>query len=318
MSGMDIERQESVREKWVEANAAVPSEGVLYHYTSFDGIFGIARERAIWATESTYLTDASEFRFGLDLLKEGVHARMTSGSVQETNELLRQFLRFLNDGTIKSTRVFVVSFSQNRDQLSQWRGYTPEDLGVSVGFGKAKLRRLAESQGFHLAPCVYSPNDQNEIVSKIINLVLLAERDRVVGYEYWTWFQQNVSTVLSLLLQIKHPAFHEEREVRLISNNAYLEKEIEYRVTRSSVIPYVRFYLPRYEVDPECDEPDELRRTGDIPDETWLDIHSVFMGPSSLDGQRTVGSLHRALRRAKVYMEYNVCRSTIPYTPRVR
>jgi hypothetical protein len=47
-----------------------PINGPLYHYTSVDALFGMLKNKALWATNVHYLNDASETEFGLRLMRE--------------------------------------------------------------------------------------------------------------------------------------------------------------------------------------------------------------------------------------------------------
>ena len=50
---------------------------------------------------------------------------------------------------------FVASFSENGDQLSQWRAYCPKGNGFSIGFRYSDLSYLLKTTGFRLVKCIY-------------------------------------------------------------------------------------------------------------------------------------------------------------------
>src|SRR3954471_6369229 len=101
----------------------------LYHYTSQEGLLGIVRDRAIWASKITFLNDTTELRLALELAQQAVLAASTDRNIR--NALL-QDLDLMKSGSIN---IFVCSFSTHADQLSQWRGYTQLGYGYSIGFG---------------------------------------------------------------------------------------------------------------------------------------------------------------------------------------
>src|SRR5258708_287861 len=49
-------------------STSIPDE--LFHYTDAKGLLGIIQDKSIWASSVYYLNDASEVRYGSDLLVE--------------------------------------------------------------------------------------------------------------------------------------------------------------------------------------------------------------------------------------------------------
>lgn len=54
----------------------------LWHYTDFGGLYGIIRERKIWASSLLYLNDATEFAYTYDMVK-AAFAKILEGLSQE-------------------------------------------------------------------------------------------------------------------------------------------------------------------------------------------------------------------------------------------
>lgn len=44
----------------------IPLPPVLYHYTTQTGLLGILQGNCLWATDSRYLSDSSEYSYGLE------------------------------------------------------------------------------------------------------------------------------------------------------------------------------------------------------------------------------------------------------------
>jgi hypothetical protein len=146
-----------------EANEAsgLQKEELLYHYTSQRGLLGILVENAIWATHINYLNDASEFKRGLGIVRRHVQKIRIDPLTQtfgNSPEVTAQFLeKTLRDsvgqalGIMDQVDVFVASFfdssncSSDRsakdagDVLEQWRAYSGDTVGISIGFDKSNL-----------------------------------------------------------------------------------------------------------------------------------------------------------------------------------
>jgi len=115
-------------------------KGLLYHYTSADGLIGILKSGHIFATHIRYLNDSQEMLDSLSHL-EG----FLEGFDPDVRPHLKRFLE-------SSVRVFacgagayVVSFTDDAaalvgteqlpgDRLNQWRAYSRPGKGFSLGF----------------------------------------------------------------------------------------------------------------------------------------------------------------------------------------
>jgi hypothetical protein len=208
-----------------------------YHYTSFDAALNIAKSRSLWATSVHYLNDEEEFRVGHRAILGGLE-RATRKWPQ--SKLLQALIKRLQSW--EQPYVFVFSFSEVGDQLSQWRGYCPNGFGVSIGFPKPLIETRANQHGFDFAPCVYDEMVQIGLVAEIIQEALRAE-------ELATHSLQALTTAYLLRFvtvapRLKHRSFSEEREWRLISSAIFgTDSRIKYRAARSMMIPYYEFAL---------------------------------------------------------------------------
>ena len=111
----------------------------LYHYTDANGLLGILDQREIWCTHIAYLNDAKEYRVGIDLWNE-----MLKDLDEQPPTEVRAFVRAARarlqykqpmEQLLKSrAHFFVASFSEEDDDLAQWRGYSGSGPKFSIGF----------------------------------------------------------------------------------------------------------------------------------------------------------------------------------------
>jgi hypothetical protein len=142
----------------------------LYHYTSQEGLIGIASTRTIWATNIRYLNDAKEFEYAICLLYEVLNKLSERLQVSKIYYSTLDIIRHLVDevGNV-DFQVNVSSFSEDGNSLSQWRAYCPSAAGFSVGFDMMRLKSLGKSQGFKLAKCSYDEKHQFLVLNSLIN-----------------------------------------------------------------------------------------------------------------------------------------------------
>jgi hypothetical protein len=135
----------------------------IFHYTSQAGLLGIIRSKSIWATSIHHLNDATEFDYALRMLKriigeqsqDGIGANLAKKLIEDAN------------GSAQ-INLFVACFSQKPDLLSQWRAYSPNGNGYSIGFRHSQLAAQMSKQRFVLAPCIYDPKKQEGLIRELV------------------------------------------------------------------------------------------------------------------------------------------------------
>lgn len=145
------------------------------HYTNQRGLLGIMGSESLWATNIKFLNDEYEFQHALDLIKDIIQkSNMKMGypdyDVYEkyVAELKKQ-LESLN--SYKSESIFTLSFSEETDLLSQWRGYCPENNGYCIIFDVATLfDRIKEIYGSaHFVEYVYEEDRKISQIKEVFN-----------------------------------------------------------------------------------------------------------------------------------------------------
>tara|TARA_R110000823_G_scaffold119998_17_gene244536 strand:- start:40434 stop:41306 length:873 start_codon:yes stop_codon:yes gene_type:complete len=228
--------------------AAVPQD-TLYHYTTMSGLLGIVGGRELRASDIRYMNDSAELRHTLDLLSSHVTQRIIAGVDNPT--LLKQLLEWLSHRVVSGSLLMGASFRANGNLLSQWRGYSVHGKGVSLGFDPAHILDCAARQQFQVGKCLYDPAAQAALVEQIIDAVeqLASQQapDHAAG-EAPSWqhvFEQIEGDLLRIAAVLKHPAFAEEQEWRLVSPliTRCHEHPVRFREGHSMLVPYYAFEL---------------------------------------------------------------------------
>jgi Protein of unknown function (DUF2971) len=141
--------------------------------------------------------------------------------------------------------VFVASFSENPDLLSQWRAYTGGGAGFSIGFQTENILSRAVKQHFRLVKCIYDPSIQKRIIKKLLASVCA----HYVRTREFTLVSLRCALLMAgVAAVLKHPSFAEEREWRIVSDYMYghpFDNKIatKWRPGHSTLIPYTEFLL---------------------------------------------------------------------------
>ena len=234
----------------------------LGHYTTGPGLIGIIESRIIHCTNIRYLNDASEFEYGISLLEQVASpiGRMPgrSGKVAyyalNTPNLDMASLARLGINQL-GREYYVACFSEDSNQLGQWRAYSGGLGGYCLEFGARHLQALATGHGASLRRCIYDEDEQMEMLLHFLHSVMTRSIEpalegrappakqaieNTVGY-----FLRNA---LAGLFQVfKHPSFREEQEWRLIKAPQTAEEfsARKFKPKTELIVPYIEFDLTR-------------------------------------------------------------------------
>jgi hypothetical protein len=273
----------------------------LYHYTSINGLIGIAESKKIWATNIYYLNDAAEITHASDILSKDISKRVES-SIGDEKDFLEQFLDWLKLFIRVPHHLFVVALTEEGNLLSQWRSYTPHGKGVSIGFEPKTLMRKIKAQNIKIGKCLYLIHEKEALMSELLDRMIITFHNEKKSYDssrfhpsqkYFGIIQNYTGDILQTFSVIKHPKFSEEREWRLVSPYfpKYTVPEIKFREGASMLVSYI-------EVD-----------FGDIRDGETI-FKEVYFGPTP-HVNLTMSSLSSYLSNKGVC--YNTINSCIPY-----
>ncbi len=258
--------------------------GLLYHYTSFDGLLGILRSGKLWASSIHHLNDAREIIFALEKFTEIVKEESERKPGRFDRDTLNGLAGVIDSLSLVTKRVglqmnivyeYVATFSEAGDLLSQWRGYCPGYGGVSIGFNPRELRSMGERHGFDFGPCRYDEAGQTELLRDVMEQVAAFVHDQaevaqggplpliskaISGHYDIIWPAH--PQLLQVAAIIKHSGFKEEKEWRLVSKTGAANLlGVEFRVSPTTIVPYLSIPL-----------------VGDEEDST-LPIKEIVVGP---------------------------------------
>jgi hypothetical protein len=226
-------------------NTPTPPD-TLYHYTNREGLFGILSSFTLWASSSQYLNDATEVAYSTELIAEIANDLRA----KTTDWFEKQFLAHaiqMNSAIDFKRQLFICSLSEKDDLLSQWRAYGKPGNAYSIGFNSGILTNLLKEHHVLLAPCLYERDAQVLRARELIATAFrefcaegFVEKDAQTSPLSPKLTQAMTNVHLAFVQAaalIKHPAFYEEREWRLIRIGPLTK--FEFRAGGSYLIPYI-------------------------------------------------------------------------------
>lgn len=226
----------------------------LYHYTGIGSLLGIAKNESLWASSISYMNDSKEIVLACETVEKVLRAELVFGVDNEELQFLKQFVEWTKTCSQVANTIFVFSLSEKPSLLSQWRSYTPHGKGVSLEFSPSKVNEIARNSDMKIAKCVYEPAEQKEVIGILIDKLLANFRLELPTMDitnkppnecYFDFIRQYTGEILQVLAIIKHSAFREECEWRLISSNIphFKDSRLKFREGASMLIPYIELGL---------------------------------------------------------------------------
>ena len=104
---------------------------MIYHYTSVDTLIKVLESQSLWASDLTKMNDPHEFTAGLEILRE-LFSQSFPNSITwfDNNQVV---------GLNNQQLLLGSSFSNEPDDLSQWRSYGDDGRGVVIGIDESIL-----------------------------------------------------------------------------------------------------------------------------------------------------------------------------------
>ena len=251
-----------------------PKDGVLYHYTTAEGLKGIIENEELWATSAYYLNDSAEILYGYRLLDFALENWLKRANPQANSisrglaELLRRY--FGHDALERNviTPVYLTCFCEEGNLLSQWRAYGSSG-GYSIGFrvpAEGIVYGLIPEPRVYTGRCIKVEYDRDKQMQRILQILdfilpILDEQEvtdavRSIDPLSPLGFSKLSSITNEMLVEesigFKDAAFAVEKEWRFVVRSRELLKQgiddgdhtnlpIYFKTARGKLIPFVKF-----------------------------------------------------------------------------
>lgn len=240
------QRFQTIGRRWIDdAYVSRPTQvpEIVYHYTDAAGLAGMLLNHSIWATDHRFLNDRSEIGHTHGLVRDLLEAKLG-----HSDPLLRRFYKHIVD--LRKSPVicdrFIFSLSEERDDLSQWRGYAREGQGFTVGFCGPSLSEVSGPDlQYSFVQVEYSHERQEAALRRLLSALEKAIRkateefaeDKAIeeAAKCFDWVVENWAAVN------KHQSFRLEREWRIVEfvPEADRAAEVRVRVSERRLVSYV-------------------------------------------------------------------------------
>jgi len=149
---------------------------LIYHYTSSAALISIIANNELWLSDATYLNDRHEIELGRRLARDCVSATIRAEPSAEVRAMLELALSHFDKR--EDPQVYVVCFSFEGDDLTQWRAYGRSDAPVAIEFEHSPLMFGYTSEGM-LDRVLYNSEDQFWVFNTLITAYADAYREDI-------------------------------------------------------------------------------------------------------------------------------------------
>jgi hypothetical protein len=234
----------------------------LYHYTSAEGLKGIIEKKHFYMTDYLHMNDPGEVAFGIKIVKkilgelkesdnEFYKALCTSADCQFSNERLGNLFCY-----------YITSFSRHPNDLMQWRLYGGNGCGFSLGVAPEWFSSPEINIGDDRSDEITFTRDMIYVDDSVDDAAYKDIRKKIC--DYIELFNKNLEKTKSLTnevcleivnrliaqllwisLRIKHKAYEQEQEVRLIcfKKKDSSKSRIKIRTRAGALVPYIEHQL---------------------------------------------------------------------------
>lgn len=250
----------------------------VYYYTTTDSLKKIMETGCLFASHIKYMNDWQEFNSGYDEICKKIIRRLESllkdPSISELNiKDISDMIKFFEQGPLNGyhckvwtgdkseeyefgrnfqfydyafPQVYNISFTYQRDLLSQWKMYAKES-GIAIEFDFNKCNTFSQKieEKYYFKENKFPQNViyKNAFTCEEVNLTGLEEESIDV---------EDVIKNLEMVPYIKNQYYDAEKECRLIFRpfvddknefkNQYVSSEIKFRESNHVLIPYLEIF----------------------------------------------------------------------------
>ncbi|MWV58219.1 DUF2971 domain-containing protein [Rathayibacter sp. VKM Ac-2754] len=216
----------------------VPSD-LMWHYTDAAGALGMLKSREFWASHTFHLNDTEELLQFHRLMSTALQLEAQKPENDDVVIGMLHAAEYLDNMPYHGN--CIVSFSSDPDSLSQWRGYTGPGQGYALGFDRSMFEDIYQ---WKLRECIYDAGTASDLMNGIISRALARIRTGAYNEDpHWLRVYDAIGSEVGWESPVlKHKAFAEEREIRLIGS---VESErMEVRNGRRGIMGYKSLAWP--------------------------------------------------------------------------
>lgn len=219
----------------------------LAHYTNLNGLLGIIESNGLWLSDHRFLNDSEEYHNGKLLVLKLLDRVLNKKRYHHFKKILQDTINELKE--MKENIYYVCSFSTQKDNLDQWKGYALNDDGIAIVF---ENNTNQQSFGHFCMLPMMTPS--KVIYSDLVKCKILLRTIRKYAFEYKKdknekryeknldedWARELAKHLSLEFINFKNSSYQSESEIRLAITGRWIEEfTLKHRVSNNRIIPYI-------------------------------------------------------------------------------
>ena len=189
---------------------------IIYHYCSVESFRAIIQNKTLWMSSVYNLNDYKEIHW----IKDKIFKKIKTAITKDNFIKYKKFEELYSN---ELPNVYIASFSEGSDLLSQWRAYANDGYGVAIGFNSDYFK---ENSLVKTSSVLYDEKNQEKQINLILEpLEKLPENINLESKEFIEICKAIITDINNLSAKSKNELFKEEQEVRLIHNPKIIDDE---------------------------------------------------------------------------------------------
>lgn len=223
---------------------------ILSQYSAIPTFKGVIENNNLWATHWAFLNDAKELKKGLEVAKQ-VIADMKKMKTLKTKmiflQVLEKFISGLTNKDIYSIiNVYVMCFSEKKDNLNMWRGYGDGYNSIVIDYNTDDFKLNDDVVGVSLIGKInYNEDEQKKMM--LMYLMQYCELIESIDERFTSQKENAVKYMLGyfivgivvLSLFMKEKYWSEEKEWRIIFLNPS-DDLLDFKETDKGFVPFIK------------------------------------------------------------------------------
>ncbi|QKJ24135.1 DUF2971 domain-containing protein [Poseidonibacter lekithochrous] len=226
---------------------------IIYHYCNVEAFRAIIQNKTLWLSSVYNLNDYKEIHW----IKDKVLKKIEEVRTKDNFLIYEAFEKLYNN---ELPNVYIASFSQGNDLLSQWRAYANDGYGVAIGFNKDYF---ITNDLVHTTEVLYDETQQEKEIDTILKPLEKMNNDiQIYSNDFNTLCKDIITNINNLSAKSKNELFKEEQEVRLIHNPIIIDdkenekfifkknlSDMKFRSVCGNLIPYFELKFDKEKKD---------------------------------------------------------------------
>ncbi len=215
---------------------------IIYHYCHVEAFRAIIQNKKLWLSSVYNLNDYKEIHWINDKVNKKLEKIKNKDNFVKYKLFEHLFKKQLPN-------VYIASFSQGGDLLSQWRAYANDGHGVAIGFNTDYFKT---NEMVKTTEVLYDEKEQEKEIDEIFEpLEKFTNEPTLKDERFKSLCTEVITNINNLAAKSKNELFKEEQEVRLIHNPIIIDdkqnenfifknnlSDMKFRAVCGNLIPY--------------------------------------------------------------------------------